>query len=221
MVGRIVDAVNASGFAIIRGHAPESPSCVALSRLGDIVRLPGICDVQILTPRRVDESPRNIYSGNYGFGEFPLHTDLAHWSVPPRYLALRCIAGAADVATRLLDSGELVSTLGSTTFRHALVQPRRPIERARPLLRLLEQGSGEPPLFRWDRLFVVPATTESSIIFDAVGRYLATATPVEIVMVNPGDTLVIDNWRMLHGRSPVGTSALHRRIERTYFGALK
>jgi L-asparagine oxygenase len=220
MLGRIANAVNTKGFAIIRGHAPESSGRTALSQLGEIVKLPGICDVQVLAPRRTDESPPNIYSGNFGCEEFPLHTDLAHWSVPPKYLALRCVAGTNDVATRIFDSRELVSTLGSTTLRRALVQPRRPINRARPLLRLLENGSTERWLFRWDRLFVVPATPESSLVCEAVGEYLSLSTAAEIVLVNPGDTLIIDNWRMLHGRSAVGATALQRRIERTYFGAL-
>src|SRR2546423_858394 len=50
----------------------------------------GIPSVQVLHPRPQAEAPRNQYSGTFGLGEFPLHTDLAHWSRPPRYLMLRC-----------------------------------------------------------------------------------------------------------------------------------
>src|SRR5881396_827254 len=54
----------------------------------------GIPTVQTLRPRLVDESLTNQYSGRYGLGEFPLHTDLAHWARPPRYFLLRCRVGS-------------------------------------------------------------------------------------------------------------------------------
>lgn len=33
----------------------------------------------------------NTYSGLFGLEEFPLHTDLAHWHSPPRYILLRVL----------------------------------------------------------------------------------------------------------------------------------
>src|SRR6185436_2134964 len=56
--------------------------------------------VHELAPR-VSGTP-NTYSGIFGLGRFPFHTDLAHWPVPPRYLVLRCIRGYEDVPTQLV-----------------------------------------------------------------------------------------------------------------------
>ncbi len=38
----------------------------------------------------------------------------------------------------------------------------------------------------------------------------------KVQLVHAGDTLVIDNWRALHGRSRVPESALLRKLERVY-----
>ena len=44
---------------------------------------------------------------------------------------------------------------------------------------------------------------------------------VLITLANPGDTLIIDNWRVLHGRSSVGEGDTDRMIERVYLSELQ
>ena len=85
------------GHALIKCYLPDISGISALSRLGVVVRLPGVSEVQTLTPRRIEHSPPNTYSGNFGTREFPLHTDLAHWFEPPRFFALRCVVGSKYV----------------------------------------------------------------------------------------------------------------------------
>lgn len=58
--------------------------------LGDVLSLPGLPTVQKLTPHPESKKSLATYSGNFGMGDFPMHTDLAHWATPPRYLLLRC-----------------------------------------------------------------------------------------------------------------------------------
>lgn len=216
MLKNIADIVNAQGFALIRSHFPEESSLVAMSRLGILLKVQGLAEIQELRPRLKTEASPNIYSGNYGYGRFPLHTDLAHWCIPPRYLALRCITGTADVATHLLDGNEVIAAIGETQLRRALVQPRRPLAYSRPLLRLYDQRDQDCPFLRWDNLFISPATAISAITCAAIISYLNLAKPIEIVLEHPGDTLVIDNWRILHGRSPVSSDSKSRQIDRAY-----
>src|ERR1035437_5471538 len=97
------ELVAAEGYAFLPQFRPDLPTTMALGLLGQIDFVEGIRAVQTLTPLRVTDSTPNTYSGNFGTGEFPLHTDLAHWVIPPRYIALRCISGTASVGTMLLD----------------------------------------------------------------------------------------------------------------------
>lgn len=128
----VASVVRRDGYCLaLRWH--QHRSTIHIGRvLGNVLRpgalLPGthIPTVQTLQPRRVTESPRNQYSGEYGLGEFPLHTDLAHWARPPRYFALRCRIGSSAVVTRLLPSSAIESALGKATLRRAVVRSRRP-----------------------------------------------------------------------------------------------
>ena len=212
--------LDVDGFAMIGRRSPEISGIAAFSGLGAVVRLPGVVEVQVLTPRHTNQTPPNTYSGNFGLQAFPLHTDLAHWFLPPRFFALRCVIGSKQVSTSLVDVKDLTSEVGRQNLTRALVRPRRPLKRSRPLLRLLSSRADGSELFRWDSLFVAPATNESQCICEAVMDKLASIEPKEVWLENPGDTLIIDNWRMLHGRSKVSTEDENRRVERAYFGAL-
>ena len=214
----ISSTLTVSGFAVIKEYLPKTSGVVAFSELGKVVQLPGVEAVQVLTPRRSDTSPPNTYSGNFGVGEFPLHTDLAHWFLPPRYFALRCVVGSRHVSTRLVDAEDLKADVGRRALIRALVRPRRPLRGNRPLLRLLDRRKDGNELFRWDSLFVAPATNESRVVWKAVTDCLGFIEPQEIRLDNPGDTLILDNWRMLHGRSMVVVGDEQRRIERAYLG---
>ena len=182
--------------------------------------MPGATEVQVLTPRHSEQAPPNTYSGNFGTQSFPLHTDLAHWYLPPRYFALRCVVGSRHVATNLVDVKDLISAVGRANLIRALVRPRRPLKRNLPLLRLLARLKDGSEIFRWDSLFVAPATNESKAVCETVKDHLASFEPIEMRLENPGDTLILDNWRMLHGRSEVSATDELRRVERAYFGAM-
>ena len=43
---------------------------------------------------------------------------------------------------------------------------------------------------------------------------------IAFTLTNPGDTLIVDNWRFLHGRSCVPAVDVNRRIERVYLSEL-
>ena len=216
----ITSKLAVDGYAVINGHLPENSGITAFSRLGAVVRLPGVAEVQVLTPRHTEHAPPNTYSGNFGINSFPLHTDLAHWYLPPRYFALRCVIGSRHVSTNLIDVKDLISAVGRPNLIRALVRPRRPLQHNLPLLRLLTRHEDGSEIFRWDSLFVAPATNESQAVCETVAGYLASFEPIEVWLENPGDTLILDNWRMLHGRSEVSTKDELRRVERAYFGAM-
>lgn len=217
---KLAAQVNAVGFAFLPGYLPEQDSGDAIACFGTIEKLAGLSEIQELVPKELPNSPPNIYSGNFGFSDFPFHTDLAHWFLPPHYLVLRCIEGTRDVKTCLVDSRRVVRSVGEDNLCRALVQPRRPIEMNRSLLRILERCSTGKSRFRWDSLFIVPATAHSSRTCGEIKDALASATPLDFVLGQPGDTLVVDNWRMLHARSAVPVTQRNRKIHRAYLSTL-
>jgi L-asparagine oxygenase len=216
------DDLACSGFSVIRGFAPHSTSIDAARRLGDVDSVEGLEPVQTLIPRTLHEAAPNTYSGNFGRSNFPLHTDLAHWARPPRYVTLRCIHGAPRVATLVLDGRALVASVGADALRMALVQPRRPMRNGKQLLRLLERfGDSSRDLIRWDGLYLRPASKLAAGVYRRVRDFLTRVQPMEVTLLEPGDTLIIDNWRCLHGRSSATEDAGMRRIDRVYLKELR
>lgn len=207
----------AEGYVFLPQFVPELPPRAAVDLLGCIDAVEGLADIQLLTPRTDTASPPNTYSGNFGTGEFPLHTDLAHWAVPPRYIALRCLTGTSSVTTSVLDSLGVVQSVGKEALRMAIVQPRRPLRNGKHLLRLLEKpDAANSDRIRWDAIFLKPSNAFAAATVADVREAILDAQPVQFVLREPGDTLVLDNWRVFHGRSPVSADELQRVVARAY-----
>lgn len=104
-----------------------------------------------LTVNATDTKPLNTYAGNFGLGQLPLHTDLAHWNTPPRYLMLRCIVGDPTVATLVVHHRNAIGEFPNSIVDRALFRPRRRLDGQMFLVRLRDKG-----IFRWDQLFLKP-----------------------------------------------------------------
>jgi hypothetical protein len=214
------DEIKERGFVFVPESNVGSKPMDAFSRIGNVSTLEGFAATQSLVPRNAVDAPPNTYSGNFGKSDFPLHTDLAHWAVPPRFLALRCTKGTPHVLTRIIDANVLIEAFGYIALRRTLVHPRRPLNGRKQLLRLLNSSSGGASIFRWDSLFLRSASVESENVFTRVLEFLKKARPHEIGLVNSGDTLIVDNWRMLHGRSSAPEGASERQMERAYLSTI-
>ena len=219
----IADQLLKNGYVLLPRWRCEETTIAIGRSIGSVVNVPKLLSrddipiVQTLKPCGKAEASKNQYSGNYGLNEFPLHTDLAHWAIPPRYLMLRCQKSSWTVATRLLASSTLASMLDTTILRQALVRPRRPgrngILCLLPLTFYAEGISG----IRWDPLFLIPMN-------EAAGRVAKTMLThdwqqsklISLTLAEPGDTLILDNWRILHGRSKISRTEIDRRLERIY-----
>ncbi|WP_271114285.1 TauD/TfdA family dioxygenase [Paracoccus aerodenitrificans] len=174
--------------------------------------------VQTLKPQA--KAAPNTYSGNFGFGRFPFHTDLAHWRVPPRYLLLRCQIGYLDVPTLMIDGRVLVNSVSKDILARAIFKPRRPRNGTYDLLRLYEVDIEGVDRLRWDELFLKPASRIGDTADGLIREWLRAAEYRGIALVRPGDTLVIDNWRMLHARAPISPDREDRSIQRVYLEAI-
>jgi L-asparagine oxygenase len=210
-----------NGFSLHKKLIPHFSTIEAARGLGSIVDvdslLPssGIPTVQSLKPRETTEGKPNQYSGHFGLGQFPLHTDLAHWMLPPRYLLLRCVVGADSVFTNILPWAFIVELIGRAELKKSVFRARRRRPSHSGLVRALSQhDQGE--VFRWDSVFLEPLNRHAQALKRVMLDPLLNAAMIEILLREPGDTLVIDNWRMLHGRGQISPLGKVRHIERVY-----
>lgn len=209
------------GFCLRRGFE-RGVSTLDLARaigtivdLGEVLPGAGIPTVQTLRPRSaVDGSPRE-YSGHYGLGAFPLHTDLAHWAAPPHYFLLRCVVGCSDVPTRIAAWSPILDFLGESLLRRAVFAARRHRVGSSGLVRAMS-GDGSSLILRWDPIFIKPLNRDARLLVSAMSVVGSYQQVLDVPLEQPGDTLVVDNWRMLHGRANVDPRWIARRIERVY-----
>lgn len=190
--------------------APQISTLDIAKSIGKVIETNYFDTVQTLKPKIAEKEYKNSYSGNYGLGEFPFHTDMAHWYIPPKYLLLRCIVPAPNVSTNVID---LNSIFQEIDFNYDLAHfiPRKKLESKTSILYLYKHG-----ICRWDKLFLKPfnqyARDLELIISDKIANY-----PYEqIQLKQTGDCILINNWTMIHSRSSVDELSLNRCYERVY-----
>lgn len=213
--------VEQQGYAFVPSFHPELGPAAAAVALGVPEQVAGLRLVQELLPTTLNLATPNTYSGNFGLSAFPLHTDLAHWACPPRYLMLRCERGDLEVHTQIVDGRSVVATLGPSVLARCLARPRRPMNGIYQLLPIWQESTelGQPRI-RWDSIYLRPANVHAQVIFRQIEECLSRIQPVSEVLLNEGDTLLFDNWRLLHGRSPIQNAASSRKMHRVYLSSL-
>lgn len=210
LAGVPLDADNAA----LRGLATRlgQPSLRALAKRAGLVEPGGVQRVEALSGNPLDQAGKALLSASNR--DFPLHSDESFEQRPARWVLLHCwrpseIGGQ----TRLADSRE-VAGLAERTLATALLQLRLPypcgdmttldaelrvrFNRAECELAATRRGwPPEPDLAHWLDRFE-----------HAFERVAGTCR------LDSGDLLIIDNWRVLHGRCafPPDSGRLLRRL---------
>ncbi len=153
--------------------------------------------VEAIVPRDEQAADQRSLSAIYGLGELPLHMDTGHYLQPARFLLIGCVdPGHSRAQTRLVDTKELVFTpdeLELLSSAPLLIRSGRRsfystiLDRARPFL-------------RYDPGCMEPIDRRGEHALRAVHGAL-TRSAVHAHDWSQGEVLMIDNWRILHGRT--------------------
>ena len=203
------------GWALMTLSSPTEGLCHQLLRLAaqlgtPMASRPGgdLCDTLIPTAAH-SAKPRSLSKIHAG-GEFPLHIDTAHWLTPCRYVMLACISpGSGSRPTLLLD-----------TRRLPLSKEHASLLRSEPLRVTNGRNSFFSTILSKTRLFVrfdpgcMTATTPAGVEALAVLAQKNWPDYIETVHWNAGTALVMDNWRLLHGRGHAEYSDPDRKLLR-------
>jgi len=210
------------GYLFLKSYKPEATTLEVASGLakivsvGDLVPETGIGAVHKVIPKNKAETNAHSYSGIYGLESFPFHTDLAHWSVPPRFIVLRCVEGDDSVATLILTSRHIQKLKKWLPLDKALFSPRRNITTHCAVILPMMFSADGVGCIRWDRDFLNPVNESGRVVRDGIeGALKSVGRPAAITLSSPGDTLILDNWRCIHSRTSV-PSGSKRVIERAY-----
>ena len=205
-----------NGFVKFLCDRSSDSTQTIVDSIGYTAPISGLSTIQTIIPRQADSIERSSYSGNFGLDDFPLHTDLAHWYVPPRYFVLRCIQPAPQVYTTFMQADKLFSCEDYVTLRRALFRPRRRLDGRLTMLRLYDRG-----LYRWDELFIHPINTMACELQTRIASQMSNMEVEKVEFSSTKDCILVDNWNILHGRSKVSESGKCRVVERVYLSAVR
>jgi Taurine catabolism dioxygenase TauD, TfdA family len=165
-----------------------------------------------------DEHGHVILSTTYR--AFPLHTDAFNRPQPPRYvLLLRTDEGPDDVTPSHVSDARLALAGVPGDLAHMLLQPSFPSALGLvPLMQTAPRGASRlrfnrEEILRWSERREVnpPMDDRAREAVDQLGDRLVAVQ--ETFTIAPHDCLVLDNWRVCHGRgamTPTSTRVLQR-----------
>lgn len=145
-----------------------------------------------LRPATVKNARPRSMSALHGKGQFPWHSDGAHWPVPPQYILLVCVSGLPGCASTDVSPIEdfLAFGSGATDELFAVRNGRRSFYS--PIL------SGSRPYIRHDPCCMTPLTEEGGRLQTAVAE--CAEQQFSRIQWTPGTVAIINNWRCLHRR---------------------
>ena len=157
----------------------------------------GAVEEVIQPTARGDAHPRSL-SARFGLEALPLHVELSHRSQPCRYILLGCVEpGEPSAATMLLDWQSVNLTAEELCF----------LETAPILVRTGRRSFYSTLLpanrsyLRYDPGCIEAVDERGREAIKIVQRSLAEGI-FHLHQWYRGDIVVIDNWRVLHGRAP-------------------
>ncbi|WP_077228592.1 TauD/TfdA family dioxygenase [Sphingomonas hengshuiensis] len=192
----------------------EAEIAVAADRAAELLGRPtsgraGATQEAIVPRVRTEAHPRS-QSATHGLDALPLHVELSHRSVPCRYVVLGCAdPGHPGSATTTLEW----RTLGFTADEIALLKGAPLLIRngRRSFYSTALPRDGR--FLRYDRECVEAVDARGHAALEAIRARLSSVTPTAHCLQR-GEVLVIDNWRMLHGREVVAEHSGRRLTRR-------
>lgn len=176
-----------------------------LSELDRIGRLLGsrICGRagaldEIIRPQTSEDAHPRSLSARYGLNALPFHTELSHRPRPCRYLLLGCMEpGSPSAVTTLLEW----KTIGFSAEEFHLLE-------SAPIFVRTGRHSFYSTMLSPDHAFLrydpgcIEAIDERGRAALRLAEHRLASGSAEIHQWEQGDILIIDNWRVLHGRGP-------------------
>lgn len=166
--------------------------------------------IEELIPTRRSQAQTNSLSAQHGLGDFPYHTDTAHWPTPSRYTIMCCEVPGNEYSTALIHVRQLLlSNREVDLLCRALFLVRNSNKSF--YTSILDRHR---PFFRFDAGCMEPTNKEAINALGILKGRLHGANPTNIRW-ETGDVVVIDNWHALHARlSTFSITNSHRTLLR-------
>lgn len=203
-----------AGFLEIGEISSKNELLRLASSIGKIIPHPNGEKLYSLSPSAGKKSVKGTFSNKFGLSEFPLHSDTAFWSQPPRYIVMGMI-GVSSCNTQLIAWSEIFSLLSAQAkiYANSATYLIDTIE-GKKYASLLFSVNGVRG-FRFDPCCMKPQNKAARRFHEEMIEIQQKLNTKKIVWTGE-KAVVIDNWKYLHGRSSVSANEDKRELLRIY-----
>ena len=154
------------------------------------------------------------FSKNFGYQDFPLHTDTAFWPIPARLLVLWSPKSSAT-STTLLSWNDVLGLF--TEYEKKIIDDAiftvHTYENIRySSIKFVTAGEKG---FRYDPNIMLPANKQGEAFVKLYNKAMQRMNLIDFHW-SGSNVLIINNWNMLHGRKFVENAHEDRQLFRAY-----
>ncbi|MCM4153536.1 hypothetical protein DHD05_18230 [Arenibacter sp. N53] len=183
------------------------------SEIGNLLKHPNGQIVYTLKPKLESEALKGTFSNIHGYGDFPFHTDTAFYKKPARYILMHSVRPSI-CDTTVLSKIALWDLLTYSDKKNA--------ERAIYLVNTNREKYYTSLIFRDNKIEGIKYDPSCMLPFnkfakdfDLTFKEILTETSPNCIKWTENKTLIIDNWKCLHGRKSVEKDC-NRELKRIY-----
>ncbi|MEO9870941.1 TauD/TfdA family dioxygenase [Ekhidna sp.] len=217
MIQEKLDTLNERGWIELENYSDESSLLKAANEFGEVVKHSNRQEIFSLHPKENKDAMGGTFSNLHGLNEFPLHTDTAFLNFPVRYMMLNA-EKESSCGTKLLATSQLFRQLSEAELKIA----RRSIfllktKNRSCYLPLFFKHKGQEG-FRYDSTCMTPFNNHAKD-FVLIMKNAFNRVETSVLKWNQHKTILIDNWKTLHGREAV-RNGINRELKRIYINTL-
>ena len=213
---KVLDAVKKNGWIEITEINTIKDAMNLAMQCGKIVPHPCGKLIKKLSPKNKKNGIKNTLSWIHGYSEFPLHTDTAYWTVPVRFVLLTTY-NSNSVETTILKTRKLIEKLDFQTINNmkkSIFLTKSPYGSFYSSFEFKQDSESG---FRFDASCMKPYNKYSEKFFEDFISATKDDTEYETINWTPGKVLIVDNWKVMHGRKSIKKlSNRNRTLYRIY-----
>lgn len=202
------------GITFVVNIYSDEDMIAAACCVGDIVPSPNNEIIKILANFSREEATNNSKSKKYGLGMFPLHTDTVFWSLPARYVLLKC-DGDRRRSTTYLEFSTIFDSMNEEEINFVstgIWSVRIPGKAFYTTLSFCNStGQG----YKFDPDLMFPENYSAKKIHDKIVSS-CFSDKVKKIEWKENVVVIIDNAKLMHGRSAPPDHESRRTIKRVY-----
>lgn len=210
---KVKNDILAKGWCMVDFKLNENELIDFSRQLGVVLPDDNGNSIQYLKPKSNLTGVRDSLSFNFGYSNFPFHTDTAFWPLPARYLVLTS-ENISDCSTFLFDFNLIFNECNAKELldikKSVFLLKTFAVQKFTTLVIQEKETIG----IRYDPNIMFPVNNSSKRTIELINCSLEKLKSIEVEWT--GDNIIIvDNWRFMHSRGDTSNDK-ERLLKRIY-----